>query len=67
MGTSSVSSWEKSRPAFKNNLVKLDGRLFLVEGSYWAAELTCEFVSHSVDNLNGFLVERLRLDQTISN
>lgn len=66
MGTSSVSSWEKSRPAFKN-LIKLDGRVFLVRGSCWAAELTCEFVSNSVDNLNGFLVERLRLDQTISN
>lgn len=28
---------------------------------------TCKFISHSVDNLNGFLIECLRLHQTISN
>lgn len=30
------------------------------------AKRTCEFVPHSVDDLNGFLVERLRLDQAVS-
>lgn len=32
-----------------------------------AVEPTCKFVSHPVDNLDGFLVECLRLDQAISN
>lgn len=32
-----------------------------------AAELTCEFVSHSVDDLNSFFVECLRLYQAVSN
>lgn len=31
------------------------------------ADLTCQFVSHSVDDLNGFLVECFRLYQTVSN
>lgn len=35
--------------------------------SLTAAELTCKFVPNSVDNLDSFFVESLRLHQTIPN